>query len=164
MRRVCCSAPSRRARAEGNRHSSSLAPHTNVAGTSSTSGAVQLLRCVEVVASVLLKTRLQRFLCDAASPSIPRPTASPCRTRINVSRNSSSVAFHGATLRCWRLQPKPRSVMSARCAASDVGQSGKNSFEPFECRQSWYQRQLHAHTLFPVDLIPLAQRMPMHGP
>lgn len=164
MRRVCCSAPSRRARAEGNRHSSSLAPHTNVAGTSSTSGAVQLLRCVEVVAGVLLKTRLQRFLRDAASPSIPRPTASPCRTRINVSRNSSSVAFHAATLRCWRLQPKPRSVMSARCAASDVGQSGKNSFEPFECRQSWYQRQLHAHTLFPVDLIPLAQRMPMHGP
>lgn len=61
-------------------------------------------------------------------------------------------------LRCWRLERRPAWALHSRRAASNVGHEGPDLFA---CRQRWFQRQVLTQTLIPVDLIPLAQRLPV---
>ncbi|KPA76864.1 hypothetical protein ABB37_07659 [Leptomonas pyrrhocoris] len=124
-------------------------------------------RSCRALLSLLLSSAVSRSFTKTSPQCSNNYVTSSRTSESNSKLNTTEViagcygffcSSHRGMLRCWRLQPRPLLSLHTRCAASDAGQEGRDAFE---CRQRWYQRQLHTQTLFPVDLIPLAQRLPL---
>lgn len=69
-----------------------------------------------------------------------------------------AAAWSGRVSNLRRLRGALLTAPLCRSATSNTNEGGAASSD---CRQRWFQRQLQARTLIPVDLIPLAQRVPV---